>query len=148
MDIPNTVLHLINSIRTQGNLLTSLSGAGVVLVLLTWLRVCGVVSDVDLRRFRWSNFLVLPLVLFVLAFASGHVLNAALTGYFTEIATNWITNGNGAITNAKQHFMDHYFDCLKYLSMIQICCNVFAVIALSVWVIGNLRVGVRRRTQP
>ena len=86
LQIPNSILHLINSIQAQNNIWMSLSGAAVGLVLLAWFRVSGLIQDDNLKQLHWPHFLVLPLLLFVFAFVFGYWINMTLTGFAQKVA--------------------------------------------------------------
>lgn len=144
LQIPSSIMNLINSIQVQNNIWMSLSGAAVALVLLTWFRVSGLIQDVNLN-FNWPYFLVLPLLLFVCAFIFSYWINTTLTSYFVEIAKGINVScdaADAAITDAKKHFLDEYFPVLKCQALGQLCCNALGVIALSGWFVANL---IRRR---
>ena len=138
LEIPNSVLNLINHIQGQGDIITSISGAGIWIVLITWSRVRGMVSDINLKVFQRPNVLLVPLLFFFVAFLLGYFVTAALTGYFAEIVTEINSTDGSAITDARQHFKSGYFDKLQLMGGIQLVFSLAGVLVLSTWFAINL----------
>ena len=138
MTIPDSVIHLIGSIRIQSDIVTAISGAGVVVVLMTVARVRGFMSDVKLTHFRKPGLLFIPWILFFVSFVLGYGSSSLITGYFAEITAQYNTSGAADITNAHAHFVDDYFSLLQRLGSVQLLCSVLALLALSVWFAVNI----------
>ena len=136
--IPDSILHLTDSIRIQGDIITTISGVAIGFVLLTWVRVRGLASDVNLTGFRQPNVLILPLLLFLGAFILGYILSSALTGYFAEIVSGVNFSNDCKITDPKQHFLDDYYDFLDLLGKTQFWFSIIGMLVLSLWFILNL----------
>ena len=138
LDIPSSVLHLINHIQSQGDIVTSISVAGMGFVLLTWSRVRGMAEDIDLTQFRKPNWLLLPLSFFFVAFVLGYLVSSLLTGYFAEIVSKLNFSCDCEITDAQQHFEDYYYDLLQTISGIQLFSGGVGALSLSIWFVVNL----------
>ena len=138
LETPDSIRQLINHIQSQGDFITSISGAGIWLVLITWSRVRGMVSDINLKGFQWPNVLLAPLLFFFAAFVLGYVLTASLTGYFAEIVTSINSSSGSAISDARQHFNSDYFNILQRIGSIQLLSSFLGILVLSIWFIVNL----------
>ena len=138
LDIPNSVVHLINVARTQADVVSALSAGGIGFVLLTWLRVHGMSTDINLTAFRRPILLIFPLILFLAAYIAGYVLSLMTAGYFAEVATAYSTSNATSIANAKQHFIDDYFDLLQCIGFLQLGGSVLGVVSLATWFVFNL----------
>ena len=148
LEIPNSVTHLIDSIRIQSDIITAISGAGVGVVLMTLARVHGMVSDIDLTRFQKPELLLVPWTLFFVSFVLGYGSSSLITGYFAEITAQFNTSGSTDIMDAHAHFMCDYFSLLQWLGSVQLICNVLAVLGLSIWFAVNFQVHWTKGSEP
>ena len=138
LQIPDSVIQLIASIRTQADIVSAISGAGMGFVLLTWLRTHGMSMDINLTGFRRPELLVVPLGLFLGAYLFGYVQSSLMSGYFAEIASGYNTSAAHNIFDAREHFLEHYFKLLQLLGGCQLFLSVIGIIALAVWFLVNL----------
>lgn len=138
LEIPSSVLHLINHIQSQGDIVTSISGAGIGFILLTWTRVQGMAEDIDLTQFRKPKMLVFPLCFFFVAFMLGYLVSGYITGYFSEVVNKFNFSCNCEITDAQQHFKDDYYNLLQTIVLIQLTSGVLGAFTLSIWFAVNL----------
>ena len=137
-EIPDSILHFVEGIQTQTDVLTGLSGAGFALTIVIWTRVRGLALDIDLTGFRGEKLLMVSFLLFGLGTVVGYVISSYLTGYLAEIATGWNGSKECYITDARQHLIKEYFVFLRYSGVIQLLFSALGVVTLGSWAISNV----------
>ena len=140
-DIPNSVAHLIRSIRLQTDLVTTISNAGIGFILFQLRFVRGIASDMNPSiGFRKPEWLALPLACFIVATGLGYiVIHGLVTGYFAEITNGYNATTGKRITDALQHFNDDYFGMLETLSFAQLLTHGLGIVAIAAWHINVVK---------
>lgn len=141
IEISDAVEKLIDAIRVQTDLMTTVSSGGIALVLLTFARVLRMQSDVDLSNFRRPSILVIPLALFTVAVGFGYMITGSITGYFADIfkqmdgdvSKRMDGDTPTAITDASQHFDTAYFDQIYNMAQGQLISTVLAIVVVVSW---------------
>lgn len=131
--IPDTVIKALEAIRTQIDVVTTLSSGGVGAIILTWARVLGILDDANLSAFKRPVFLILPLVCLVLAIIIGYLAGALTTGYYLEVANGMNALENSKITNAKAHFFVDYEAKFHWMMLTQLCTSIAGIVLMAGW---------------
>jgi hypothetical protein len=132
----DTVNAFIEASRAQTDLVTKISTAGVGGVLATFGCVLGLRNDLQLARFRYSWFLVVPLIAFTLSVVTGYVTLAEISGFRYELVTG-LSATSVAILNPVSHFTQHYMALLTKIALTQLLSSIFGILTLAVWYSAN-----------
>ena len=146
LSAPSSILNVIEAIRTQVDVITTMSSGGVGAILLTWARVLGFYDDADFSGFRRPFFLVIPMGLFIVAVVLGYLAGAQVTGYFMEIAGGIDASScKGAevsscesITSAAKHYRDQYADAFYSIMQVQLIASMTGLLCLAIWFAINV----------
>lgn len=141
---PQSILTLLDSIRTQIDVITTLSSGGLGVIILTWARILGIMDDADLSSFRRPGLLVLPALALLCAVILGYLAGAQTTGYFTEIA-NGVTAEGAKIECAKDHYFDDYDNKFYRMMQIQLYASVLGIVFIAAWFAWNVFANNRRK---
>lgn len=146
LSAPETIITLLTAIRTQIDVITTLSSGGLGLIILTWARILGIFDDADFSSFRKPAFLIVPATGLLVAVIIGYFAGAQTTGYFTEIA-NGINSSTGyKITDAPFHYFDDYDTKFHWMMLFQLCASIVGIVLLAGWFAWNI-VNTKRNTK-
>lgn len=129
--LPDTVLHSVNSIQMQADVITGISTAGVGFILTILFRFRAEMSVRGGTQHGEQKFLVIPLLLFVLSVAVGLVIGAYRTGFLFEVSTGWNGSIQCYIVDARQHFRVEYYELFRWTSWSQILSSGLAILITS-----------------
>ena len=137
IEAPLSIVTMLESIRTQTDVITALSSGGFGAIIYTWARVLGIFDDANLRNFRKPVYLAIPAATLVCSIVLGYLIGAMTTGYFTEIAKG--TSAQGAIiTDAKEHYSSDYYCSYQWMMGLQLLSSVAGILLLALWYVCNV----------
>lgn len=137
LEAPDSILTLLDAIRTQIDVITALSSGALGAIILTWGRILGILDDADLSSFSRPGLLVVPATLLICAVTLGYLAGAQTTGYLTEIAQGVQASGS-AITDAHSYYFASYRRSFDWMMQIQFITSLGGVLLLAVWFAWNL----------
>ncbi|MDX8353963.1 hypothetical protein [Cognatiyoonia sp. IB215182] len=130
LEAPQSILTLLDAIRTQIDVITTLSSGGLGAVILTWGRILGILDDADLSSFKRPGLLILPALLLLCAIVLGYLTGAQTTGYLTEVAQGSSASGT-AITDAKEHYFFDYRNKFDKMMQVQFYASITGITLLK-----------------
>ena len=131
----------LDTLLVYTRLLAELSGAGVLAIVFTWLRVFHVFGDSgSLPNFSAPKFLIVPLVSFFLALVSAYFITQAIAGYYFE---TWIgidqTTQKKIETTDVEYFEKYYRNLLTTWGVVQLISSiVVGIFPLGGWYLWNV----------
>ena len=143
---PETIITLLGAIRTQIDVITTLSSGGLGLIILTWARILGIFDDADFSSFKKPAFLIIPATGLLVAVIIGYFAGAQTTGYFTEIANGINSSTGGKITSARSYYFDGYDTKFHWMMLFQLCTSIAGIVLLASWFAWNI-VSTKRSTK-
>jgi len=134
---PQSIVTLLESIRTQVDVITTLSSGGLGVIIYTWARILGIFDDANLQNFKKPVLLAIPATAFLCSIVLGYLIGAQTTGYFTEVAKGMSANGT-PITSAKSHYSSDYYRPYQLMMGFQLLASLFGILFLALWYICNV----------
>lgn len=144
IEAPGSILILLESIRTQIDIITALSSGGLGVIILTWGRTLGILDDADLSSFKRPGFLVLPALALLIAVILGYLAGAQTTGYLTEIAQGKSAAGK-EILNAHDHYFSEYRKPFDLMMELQFYASVLGIMLIAAWFTWNVFANARSK---
>lgn len=137
LEAPQSILTLLEAIRTQIDVITTLSSGGLGAIILTWGRILGILDDADLSSFKKPGFLILPAFLLLCAIILGYLTGAQTTGYLTEVAQGMSASGT-AINDAKAFYFSEYRSSFDRMMQVQFFTSIVGIVLLAGWFTSNV----------
>lgn len=144
LQTPESILNLLSAIRTQIDIITTLSSGGLGVIILTWGRLFGILDDANLSSFKRPGFLVIPASALLCAVILGYLAGGQTTGYLTEIAQTKSASGD-AIVDAKSHYFSDYRASFDNMMTIQFVTSLTGIILVATWFAWNVLANKRMK---
>lgn len=135
---PDTIIKILDAIRTQIDVITTLSSGGTGLIIFTWARILGIFDDANFSGFKRPFFLLLPAILFIFSIIVGYLSGAQTTGYYIEIANGVNASTGTKIDDARAYFFSDYNVPFHWMMALQLYSSVLGIISLSGWFAWNI----------
>jgi hypothetical protein len=144
IEAPDSILTLLDAIRTQIDVITALSSGGLGVIILTWGRILGILDDADLSSFKRPGVLVLPALALLVAVILGYLAGGQTTGYLTEVAQGKSAAGK-EILDAHAHYFSEYRKPFDFMMTLQFYASVLGIILIAAWFTWNVFANARRK---
>ncbi len=145
IETPQSIITLLDAIRIQVDVITTLSSGGLGIIIYTWARILGIFDDANLKNFRKPVFLAFPAIAFLFSIALGYLIGPLTTGYFTEVAKGRSASG-AVISSAREHYFSDYYDCFNWVMASQVGTSFGGIVLLSIWYVCNVIKRERKNT--
>lgn len=135
---PDTIIILLGAIRTQIDVITTLSSGGAGVIILTWARILGIFDDADFSSFKKPALLTVPAICLIIAVIIGYLAGSQTTGYYTEIASGVNSTTGRAITDASTYYFASYDAPFYWMMSVQFYSSILGILLLSGWFTWNI----------
>lgn len=135
---PDTIITLLAAIRTQIDVITTLSSGGAGVIILTWARILGIFDDADFSSFKKPALLTAPAICLIVAVIIGYLAGAQTTGYYTEIASGVNSTTGKGITDASAYYFTSYDAPFYWMMAVQLYSSVLGILLLAGWFAWNI----------
>lgn len=135
---PDTIITLLAAIRTQIDVITTLSSGGAGVIILTWARILGIFDDADFSNFKKPELLTAPAICLIVAVIIGYLAGAQTTGYYTEIASGLNSTTGKDITDASAYYFASYDAPFFWMMAVQFYSSVLGILLLAGWFAWNI----------
>ncbi len=131
-----------DALNSQTKIVVDLSAAGIVVIIVTWLRSVGVFNDHPaMTKFKMPWFLVVPLAGFGFSVVYGYVVGQISIGFYFEAILKEDLSSGDSISDIEalvDHFKIQYQGPLTIQSYVQLTGLTIGVATLVPWYAGNV----------
>lgn len=128
-----------DTLATQTRTVIDLSAAGIAVIIVTWLRTIGVLTDQpEMGRFKRPSVLVIPLIGFGSSVLCGYIIGQMTVGFYLEIGIRTDLSTGRTIVSAIDHFKTQYQSRLTMGSIIQLAMSTIGIVSIVAWFVVNV----------